>query len=554
MKKVSALFIAGFILLLGGCFQSDETADLILHNAKVLTVDANFSVAEAVAIKGDRILAVGSNDDILNHAGSSTRKVDMAGKTLMPGLIDNHAHIMRSSKQWRNTLRLDGVTSRATALQMISDKAKELGEGEWVINDGGFSPTQFRDNDSPLTLQELDKAAPNNPVLLQHLFSMAFVNSKAFLEIGIDEDTDIAWLEIANDIDIDQDDKPTGVVRSAALRRMQAKFNDYGFEQHTKHALKLNQDLNALGLTSVIDATGGQLGTPEIDVYSRLDKENNLTLRVFHLLPAPAYEPGETEQFKDFLKGVAFLNDSDYFQRIGVGERLYTPVHDSISQPAADSDEHKNAFKSLARQTAEAGLHLHQHTTHIKSINQLLDAYDEIAKDIDISKLRWAFTHVDGIDKQAIERAKKHGMMLAAQSRRLIGGSKFKHFLSLIDFGNPPVKDLNDSGIKWGLGTDTMTVAQMNPFNTLWWAITGKALNGEQLTDQMVDRKEALIAHTRDNAWFMLRENDLGSIEKNKFADLLVLEEDYMKIDVDQIKNIKPLATIVGGKVVSGSL
>jgi predicted amidohydrolase YtcJ len=99
-----------------------------------------------------------------------------------------------------------------------------------------------------------------------------------------------------------------------------------------------------------------------------------------------------------------------------------------------------------------------------------------------------------------------------------------------------------------------MTVAQMNPFNTLWWAITGKALNGEQLTDQMVDRKEALIAHTRDNAWFMLRENDLGSIEKNKFADLLVLEEDYMKIDVDQIKNIKPLATIVGGKVVSGSL
>ncbi len=525
-------------------------ANLVLYNGKIVTVDAGFSIQTAIAIEGDRIVQVGGDDAILKLAGPNSQKIDLKGKTVIPGLIDSHAHIMRTAEHWSSEVRLDGIDSRQKALEMLASKGRERGKGQWVTTTGGFSPSQFKDNNSPFTLQELDKALPNNPVLLQHLFGMAYVNTQAFRMIEIDEDTDIAWLEIANDIDMDDDEQPVGVVRGAAMRRMQATYAQVDLSQHMSRAKKLNQYLNRLGLTSVIDAAGGTLANPYNEVYSALDKKGELSLRVFHLLPAPNYALDQVGEFSAFLKTVSFFEKSDYFQRIGIGERLYGPVHDSMAEPAANSPEHQKAFAALARQIAEAGLHLHQHATLNQSINQHLDAYEKISQKHDLAKLRWTFTHVDDIDRATIERAKKLEMMMAAQSRRLIGGKMFEHFLPSLAFADPPLHDLEQSGIRWGLGTDAMTASQLSPFLTLWWAVTGKSINGEQLTDQVVDRKQALIAHTRDNAWFAFRENDLGSLEAGKLADLLVLDRDYLNIPINDIKLIKPLMTIVGGEVV----
>lgn len=550
LRQLSILGAFGLALVVASPAPLSASPTMILFNGKVVTADRDFSVHQAVAVERDRITAVGSDDEIERLAGTGTERIDLNGRTVIPGLVDNHIHIMRSALQWHREVRLDGVTSRAEALSMIGAKAGELGPGEWVLTGGGFSPNQFINDRSPISLAELDEAAPENPVLMQHMFGMGFANTLAFRAIDIDEDTDIAWLEIANDIDLDDDEQPTGTVRGAAMRRMLAKVPEPGPGEARSRAARLNRYLNQLGLTAVLDASGGEPGNPDFDAYAALERDGALTLRVFHLYSPPAYGPGEVTEFAAVLDKLPRFEDSDYFQRVGIGERLYGPVHDSMRQPAASSQEHMAAFASLARQTAAAGWHLHQHATHLDSINQHLDTFEMLAEEFDLGALRWTFAHADGVDRAALQRARRLGVMIATQSRRLITGAHFDHPLPLISFGDPPLQAMQASGVRWGLGTDTMTVAQSNPFWTLWWAVTGKAMNGEHLTEQTVTREEALVAHTRANARFLFREDDLGSLAPGKLADMLVLDRDYMTVPDDEIRLVRPDLTIVGGRIV----
>ena len=549
LRRVVFSLVIGVSLLFGrGLFAA--AADLVLLDGRIVTADPDFSIHQALAVKDGRILAVGTADKVREFVGADTEIIDLAGKTVIPGLIDNHVHIVRGSRQWHRDVRLTGVHSRAEALELVARRAQKLGPGEWVVVMGGFTPQQFDDDKSPFTRQELDEVAPDNPVFMQLLFGTGFANSQAFREIGIQDDTEIAWLEVANDIDLDDDERPTGVVRGAAMRRMLARIAEPEPAEAKQRALGLIGDLHAMGVTGVIDAAGSGLTLDFYDAFESLDREGRLKLRIFSLYSPPAYEPGQEGQLTGELDRLAFFQQSDFFQRVGVGERLYNPIHDSMLQPAASSPQHRNTFAGLARQVAAKGLSLQQHATHPASMAQHLDAYEEIDRTYPIGELRWAFHHADGIDGQVIERAKALGMGIASHSRRLISGRGFTHPLPMLAFGNPPLRTLQDSGITWGLGTDTMVVNQSNPFYTLWWAVSGQAMNGDQLTDQTVSREEALVAHTRSNAWMAFRERDLGSLEPGKLADLLVLDRDYLEVPQVEIRAIKPLITMVGGEIV----
>jgi predicted amidohydrolase YtcJ len=529
--------------------------DTVFYNAKVLTVDDNFSIRQALAIKGDRIAASGSNGEMLALAGEKTRRIDLQGRTVIPGLIDNHVHIIRGSRQWNRDVRLTGVHSRAEAKRLIAERARRLGKGEWVLVLGGFTTEQFSDDRSPFTRGELDQIAPDNPVFLQVLFGMGYANTQAFRAIGIEADTDIAWLEIANDIDLDGDEQPTGTVRGAAMRRMLAMVAEPDRQQAKDRALGNMRDLHAMGVTSVLDAAGGTgLDLSLYRPYAELAAEGLLRLRVFHLYSPAVMEPGRTDGLDEELAALRFMDDSDWFQRIGVGERLYNPVHDSMLQPAASDPPHQKAFADLARQVAAQRRHLHQHATHPDSMKQHLDAFEVINQEHPLTELRWVFAHADGIDPEILPRAKALGMGIAAHSRRLITGKSFSHPLALLAFGNPPLQTIQASGITWGLGSDTMVVNQSSPFYTLWWAVSGRAMNGDKLTDETVTREQALIAHTRSNAWMVFREDELGSLEPGKFADLLVLDKDYLTVAEIEIRRIKPLLTMVGGEIVHEAL
>ncbi|WP_078119828.1 amidohydrolase [Thiosocius teredinicola] len=547
------LMLLTLVALISGV--SHAAPDTILYNGKILTVDADFSTRQALAIESDRISATGTDEDVLALADAQTRKIDLQGRTVIPGLIDNHVHIVRGARQWTRDVRLTGVLTRAEAKRLIAERAEKLGDGEWVLVLGGFTPEQFSDDRKPFTREELDEVAPNNPVFMQVLFGMGYANSQAFRAIDIDEDTEIAWLEIANDIDLDANERPTGTVRGAAMNRMLAKVAEPDLAEAKERALGNMRDLHAMGVTSVLDAAGGTgLDLSLYEPYVELEKEGKLKLRLFNLYSPAVMEPGKTGGLDQELSALPFMEDSNWLQRTGVGERLYNPIHDSMLQPAANGPQHKQAFADLAKQVAAKRLHLHQHATHPRSMKQHLDAFEAIDKQYSLKELRWVFAHADGIDPEILPRAKALGMGIASHSRRLISGKSFSHPLAMLAFGNPPLKTIQASGITWGLGTDTMVVNQSNPFYTLWWAVSGRAMNGDQLTDETVTREQALIAHTRSNAWLVFREDELGSLEPGKFADLLVLDRDYLTVPEVEIRRIKPLLTMVGGEIVYGEL
>jgi len=168
----------------------EPAADWVLTNGKILTVDEDFSIVQAMAIADGRIMATGTNEEIAALAGEGTRRTDLSGQTVVPGLIDNHMHFVRASQTWYRQVRWDGVSSRAEALEMLKQRASELPEGEWVMVFGGWIPAQFQDNSEIFTLAELDAVLPDTPVYIQEAYARVFVNSAALEAAGITSDTE----------------------------------------------------------------------------------------------------------------------------------------------------------------------------------------------------------------------------------------------------------------------------------------------------------------------------------------------------------------------------
>ena len=185
--------------------QQPAAPDTILFNGKIITVDDRFSIAQAVAITGDRFSAVGTNAEISKLAGPKTRRIDLRGRAVTPGFIDNHGHFQEEGAYWQLELRLDGVESRKQAAEMIRERAKQKGPGQWVFTLGGWSPDQFADDPRPFTREELDKIAPNNPVFLQFTREQTFVNSRAIEATGMDKINE-PWVVR------DSNGRPTGVI------------------------------------------------------------------------------------------------------------------------------------------------------------------------------------------------------------------------------------------------------------------------------------------------------------------------------------------------------
>jgi predicted amidohydrolase YtcJ len=540
----------GLLAITGMLAAQQPAPDLVLSNGKIITVDERFTIAQAVAIQGDHIVAVGSNQEIARLANANTRRIDLRGRAVIPGLIDNHMHLLRAASTWTRELRFEGVDSRKQAVEMLRARVKAAGPGEWVYNIGGWAHQQFADDPKPFTREELDRIAPNNPVSLQESYFQVFLNSQALKALEIEANKPDPPDFVKGTIMRDTNGAPTGLIKGdiPATRPVAAKLPKVAPEQLEASARALLQDMNRAGLTAV-----GVPGCPAdvLDVFQKWHAQNQLNIRIFCIDGAAGGNPEQVDRALAQIPKMKLFQGDSYIDSIFFGESVYGPLHDPMfatkSNPTPDQLEQ---WRRMAMEIAKAGLPLHVHAELHDTIDAFLDQVEAINKEHPIKNLRWTFAHLNQVNAAQLERMKKLGMYAAVHPWAVINGAIMHD-----EFGDgasdmPPFATIQNSGIQWGLGTDGTAANQTLPFTTLSFAVTGKMAGGAKVNRQSISREDALIAHTRKNAYLVFQENSLGSIQPGKLADLVVLDRDYLTIPADQIKNIQPVMTMLGGRIV----
>jgi hypothetical protein len=539
--------IAGAAAML--CAQQ-PAPDLVLGNGKIITVDERFTIAQAVAIRGDRIVAVGTNQEMAQLGGANTRRIDLRGSAVIPGLIDNHMHLLRAAATWLRELRFDGVESRKQAVEMLRARAKAMGPGEWVYNIGGWAHQQFADDPKPFTREELDRIAPDNPVALQESYYQVFLNSRALQALGIGENAPDPQGFVKGSIVRDASGRPTGVIRGdiPATRAVANRLPKVAPERLEASSRALVEDMNRAGLTSI--------GVPGcnadvLEIFQKWKAQGQLNVRIFCIDGVGGGTPEQVDKALIQIPRIKLFQGDSYIDNIFFGESVYQPLHDPMfaikSDPTPDQLEQ---WRRMAMEIAKAGLPLHVHAELHNTIDAFLDQIEAVNKEHPVKSLRWTLAHVNQINAPQLERMKKLGMYAAVHPWAVINGAIMHEEFGDGAYDMPPLATIQNSGIQWGLGTDGTAANQYLPFTTLYFAVTGNMAGGAKVNRQTIGREDALIAHTRKNAYLVFQENNLGSIQPGKLADLLVLDRDYLTVPADQIRKIKPVMTMVGGRIV----
>lgn len=572
-----AMSMSMVLAMLGGTvvptLVTAQPPDLIVHHGKIVTVDPQFSLAEALAVRGDRLVAVGKNADLLKLAGTDTKLVDLGGRTVIPGLCDSHVHATGASL-YEYDHPIPEMDTVADVLSYIGKRAETLSDGEWIVVRQVFI-TRLRDQRYP-TRKELDAVAPKNPVM----FSTgpdSVCNSLALEMSGIDRDFQITDGK-AGQIEKDPaTGELTGILRSAS-RFVKSKSNEKSpsAEDRLQQLKQLFTDYNSVGLTSVADRSASDSAVAS---YTQLKERDQLSCRVFLSygvngsgsrqeveagIQKAADHPLHKYDGRLWLRGVkvfldgGMLTGSAYMRQPWGKSEIY-----SITDPEYRGLRFvpQEDLVHMARFALQRELQFTAHSVGDAAVHALIDAYAEINKELPVRPCRPCITHCNFMSLEAIQQMQQLGVVADLQPawlwldgatlRKQFGDERLAYF--------QPYKTIFDHGVVVGGGSDHMqrigslrSVNPYNPFLGMWITLarqprrTDRPLHAEQA----ITREQALRLYTINNAYLTFEETQKGSLEAGKLADFVVLKTDILTCPEDEVRDIKVKETYVGGKSV----
>ena len=535
------------------------SADLILRNARFTTLDRSNPHASAVAITDGVFTAVGQEQDVMPLAGPSTRVIDLKGRRVLPGLIDNHLHIIRGGLNFNMELRWDGVRSLADAMAMLKRQVAVTPPPQWVRVVGGFTAHQFEEKRLP-TIEEINAVAPDTPVFLLHLYDRALLNAAALRAVGYTTDTPDPP---AGEIVRDAQGNPTGLLiakpNAGILYATLAKGPKLPLDYQLNSTRHFMRELNRLGVTGAIDAGGGFQNYPEdYAVIEKLAAEGQLTVRLAYNLFTQKPK-GEKADFLNWTKTSKYKQGSDYFRHNGAGEMLVFSAADfeDFRQPRPDMPpEMEGELDEVVCILAQNRWPWRLHATYDETIARALDVFERVNRDIPLAGLNWFFDHAETISDRSMDRIAALGGGIAVQHRMAYQGEYFvERYGAAAAEATPPIGKMLQKGIKVSGGTDATRVASYNPWVSLAWLVSGKTVAGLRLYPQRncLDRETALRMWTENVTWFSNEEGRKGRMQVGQVADLIVPDRDYFSCPQDEIADTTSDLTLVGGKVVYGA-
>jgi predicted amidohydrolase YtcJ len=555
-----AWFAAIVVALLAGCAaapgpQGAEAPDLVLYNGKILTVDGDFSMARAVAIRGDRFVAVGSDDAVRSMAGPKTRQIDLKGRTVIPGLIDGHLHNAGGGPG----VDLSKVRSMAELLAAVEARARSAPRGELILSNADWHEAQLHEKRLPHRT-ELDRAAPNHPVVLVRGGHEFILNSAAFERWSITRDTKSPpGGEIGRDASGDLNGELVDTARGLVKLPPPPKLTPEAIESQMKL-------LNAVGLTGIRIPGGFQFGPDVLGPYrmfQQLKAQGRLTMRVNYLMRI--YDFSSVEKVRATIESWHVRPDEgDEWLRIGGMKTLVDGGFEGghMREPYAEPYGRNGTFRGIevvppgkyipvVRELNRLGWRVATHAVGDAAVDEVLDAYEAADRDRSINGKRWTIEHFFIARPDHFARVRALDLMISAQDHLYLAApSMAKYWGRARAEQVTPVKTFLDQGLLVAGGTDS-PVIPYNPFWAMYHFITRDTISdGVYGADQAITREDALKLYTINGAQLTFEDNAKGSIEKGKFADLVVLSADYLEVPVKQIESIKPLATMVGGRFV----
>ena len=553
MKYYIALFIVVFI---HAC-KPGGTADLIIENGTIITVDENFSRAEAVAVKDGKVIFVGSNEDVSTYRNPETQIIDAEGLTVLPGLVDAHAHLISLGDELVS-LDITGCATYSEVVSRVAERVKETEPGEWIIG-GRWDHTEWKNSEFPVHYA-LSEVSPDNPVYLKRVDgNSALVNNKAMELAGINRDTPDPAGGMIQRL---PDGEPSGVLINQAMNLVKDLFNkDSGSDLAVKLKLATDECLR-YGLTGVHEAGVGPM---EIGVFKNMADRGDLDIRINAMLGEQEKPQFQVDNLADYFRDNRIESYADNMLSVKTIKLFFDGALGSrgaaFFEPYDDDPGNRGLLRippeyitEVALAALKNNMSVATHCIGIRGNSYCLDAYEKALSEFPGRDHRFRIEHAQILKEEDIKRFASNNIIPSMQPTHCTSDKNMIEGRIGVERSRYAYawKSLIDLGLPLPAGSD-FPVESVNPLMGIYAAVT-RRLPGEPESaswhpEQIISIEEAIKGFTIYAAYASFNEDILGSIEEGKYADFTILDKDITRVEPDELISTSVVYTIVGGKI-----